>query len=249
MKVKIGGDDHDGGYYSPDTKSIVIGRNAVNHYRGDSVIIHEIQHAIQHREGFENGGNVEETAGAILQRNADREIKVRKAELEVRTDTIIAEVAKLHDQAVEHMKMIPYLKGEDRKLSEQVRDARAKRINALYAELERAENKYDDEKIKLTREATEKAENLSYDERYNYYHRLAGETEARLADGARFVQADNLRKYFYPDYSDVPRERQILWNADGSSEYHLAGREEEGSEVAEACAIGGAARAAARAAT
>ncbi len=85
---------------------------------------------------------------------------------------------------------------------------------------------------------------LSPEERYDYYHRLAGEVEARTAQERAGLTPEARAKWYPPDDWDVPRHRQILWDADGSADYHQAAREQEASEVSLSCALKGVPKAA-----
>lgn len=81
-----------GGYYSPEQNYIAMtpkGSQAVSHVRGNEghgAVLHEVQHAIQTREGFAHGGSPADSTVAMTGEEIKKRVKARMAVLRSRIE-------------------------------------------------------------------------------------------------------------------------------------------------------------------
>ena len=163
-------------------------------------LLHEIQHAVQHIEGFAPGGNLytsttDEGIKDIVQRK-----EVRMNDLRKRID---ANRRILNDP--ESLKLAAEMDGRS---EEETRKNLEEQINNQAAE-------YDNLNLQIERLKKTKAPAMS--DARDLYHRIAGEVEARNAT-ERYNMSDISRRHLPPsETEDVSREDQVVIMDDGTS--------------------------------
>jgi len=165
-----------------------------------SVLIHELQHVIQGKEGFARGGNIR----SILD------------DIEVR-DTFIREVRSDLANVEELLAKVQYNKQHDEEvaiiaglLGKSEEDARA------YLNAEEARLKLKKLNFEHLFEMLEN-ENMSHEKAFEYYQRIAGEVEARNAQRRAGMSAEERRASLAEETEDRRRDEQIVTYGDGGS--------------------------------
>lgn len=192
-----------GGSYNEREHTIVVNTN----YVGDiaSVLAHEVQHAIQHIEGFARGGSVERMKSDFLEAKAEWAARAYAHELE---ETAKALGEDYNQLAVEQALIKEY---EDMDMSDWLpdKDTRIKGFN--YFARGYADRSLDDA-IKRFRLSESTRDNF---DPYVEYRRLAGEVEARNVEKRRDMSAEERRASLAAETEDVAREDQIFLMRDG----------------------------------
>lgn len=177
------------GEYSENSDFVSINRSLPK-YQAKSTALHEIQHAIQQREGFARGGSPSDFYGEIkeLKHDADQAIQAFNAQM---SDNV-----KLRDK----LKANRYGDGVD---TAQV-DARIKALADDYQDLMAKRDYW-----------TEKYPNDIGEVAFEKYRALAGEVEARAVQArANMTPEERKAKPFWESF-DVPEDQQIVRDRGG----------------------------------
>ncbi len=113
VNVKFIENEHEGGHYNPKTNTINVSQNAALSKQEDT-LLHEIQHAIQEKEGWARGGNL----GSIHDedRVKQQELKSQKREI----DKILQPLLNTPERFKGKQKQISELIGKIRKIDTQL---------------------------------------------------------------------------------------------------------------------------------
>lgn len=181
--------DNDLGSYSSEQKAIRINTNDLDKF--NSVLLHEIQHAIQHIEGFAQGGNPE------MFHNKEYKVLVSKDILPL-VSTIEADLTKTQDDLLE---------ANNSPVSKLTEIAKKygipKADNSLVRRIEFKIDKLN----KLLNSLTDI--DLTPEQRLNAYQRLAGEVEARNVQRRVSMSPEERLNTLLQETEDIPREEQI----------------------------------------
>ena len=209
MKVRLVDSNELGGVtgqYNPQTDSIALS-DAVSESKMGKVLVHEIQHAIQHREGFAKGGRQEMfttgedglvDVGYYTSENHRQKAKELWDKLSPEAKKIAAQI-----ELAQNAKNWDLMNELEAKLSKEEQDILWKRDGAR-------QRAYDIDQ-KGDRTSPKGA-----------YHRLSGETEARNASKRMEMTPEERRATLLAETEDVSREDQIVlmnanWGAESSS--------------------------------
>lgn len=192
-----------GGSYNEREHTIVVNTNYVNDIA--SVLAHEVQHAIQHIEGFARGGSSERMKSDFLEAKAEWAARAYAHELE---ETAKALGEDYNQLAVEQALIKEY---EDMDMSDWLpdKDTRIKGFN--YFARGYADRSLDDA-IKRFRLSESTRDDFNP---YVEYRRLAGEVEARNVEKRMDMSAEWRRANLAAETEDVAREDQIFLMRDG----------------------------------
>lgn len=187
-----------GGSYNEREHTIVVNTNYVNDIA--SVLAHEVQHAIQHIEGFARGGSSERMKSDFLEAKAEWAARAYAHELE---ETAKALGEDYNQLAVEQALIKEY---EDMDMSDWLpdKDTRIKGFN--YFARGYADRSLDDA-IKRFRLNESTRDDFNP---YVEYRRLAGEVEARNVEKRMDMSAEWRRANLAAETEDVAREDQIF---------------------------------------
>ena len=173
-------------------------------------LLHEVQHYIQSREGWQNGGNLD----TVVDKN-----KYSYEDVEKRL-SMLDEVRMLLDveSYLESEKGIEPFTSESSEILDAVTDIIKKDVNKEAVNIyESYKDKYDGDGIDGLYEAKSEQEN-SYRELFNEYldipkryKRLAGEVEARNVQKRRDMTPEQRRKTTLQETENVAREDQIFF--------------------------------------
>ena len=192
-----------GGSYNEREHTIVVNTNYVGGIA--SVLAHEIQHAIQHIEGFARGGSPERMKSDFLEAKAEWAARAYAHELE---ETAKALGENYNQLAVEQALIKEY---EDMDMSDWLpdKDTRIKGFN--YFARGYADRSLDDA-IKRFRLSESTRDDFNP---YVEYSRLAGEVEARNVQKRMDISAWERMVSLAAETEDVAREDQIFLMRDG----------------------------------
>lgn len=192
-----------GGSYNEREHTIVVNTNYVSDIA--SVLAHEVQHAIQHIEGFARGGSSERMKSDFLEAKAEWAARAYAHELE---ETAKALGEDYNQLAVEQALIKEY---EDMDMSDWLpdKDTRIKGFN--YFARGYADRSLDDA-IKRFRLSESTRDDFNP---YVEYRRLAGEVEARNVEKRMDMSAEWRRASLAAETEDVAREDQIFLMRDG----------------------------------
>ena len=186
------------GYYSRSENEIVI--NANSYVRPESVIAHEIQHAIQHEEGFVRGGSVEGIEQKFQKAKAEWRARAYAHELE----EMAKELGEEYNQLKVEKALIKEL--EDMDMSELIPDKETRIKGFNYFVRGYADRSMDDA-IKQFRLDTSLRGNFNP---YLEYRKLGGEVEARNVQGRMAMSPEERRRSLAEETEDIAREDQIF---------------------------------------
>lgn len=192
------------GKYLPDEKTIVLNSNMKLSGRGfiEQVLVHEIQHAIQHIEGFEQGANKNmQDPNKVAQKAHNREFMqsqldkhiAERDELLKQKDTLNDKMSAWYDSHEEDAEF-------DDKMNEYNRQ-----YDEIESQLEIADRKvaWDEKWLDATKKAkTELGE--------EGYAKVAGEVEARNVTSRMKMSDFDRRNTLASETEDVAREDQIF---------------------------------------
>ena len=192
------------GSYDPIMDVITISSDIL--VGADSVLTHEIQHAIQDIEGFAKGGNLQS-------------VKTRKDELK-------ADARRLYEMMFETPEWGEYVRLTDRWFDhddtsvepriDEINESGV--LNAIRQEQERLRKKYgyDANVGKILNQPYAMDADIwnrlpeDFDDRHDAYRRLGGEVEARNAQSRMNMTAEQRRATLLSETEDVEREDQIF---------------------------------------
>ncbi|MDY0386673.1 MAG: LPD38 domain-containing protein [Methanolobus sp.] len=156
--------------------------------KAQSILLHEIQHAIQEIEGFARGGNVNDMALRDKLRSAGVE---SKEQLQEKIKQLKKEYQRIYNEW-ESKAFGKRYKGQTAETHKLLREWRD--IEDEIKELE--SNKYD------------------YDKAFSLYKKLAGEVEARNVQNRINMSEEDRRRTPLKKTEDTPRKDQIIYEGD-----------------------------------
>jgi hypothetical protein len=156
--------------------------------KAQSILLHEIQHAIQEIEGFARGGNVNDMALRAKLRSAGVE---SKEQLQEKIKQLKKEYQRIYNEW-ESKAFGKRYKGQTAETHKLLREWRD--IEDGIKELE--SNKYD------------------YDKAFSLYKKLAGEVEARNVQNRINMSEEDRRGTPLKETEDTPRKDQIIYEGD-----------------------------------
>ena len=195
----------EGGYYSEKDNRVVVNTASVMDI--ESVIAHEVQHAIQRIEGFSRGGS---------EKSVEREFKAAKAEWRARAYAHeLAETAKElggdYSQAdVEKALLKEY---REMGMSDWLPDMDTRIKGFNYFARGYADRSLDDAIKRFRLDESARADFNPYLE----YRKLSGEVEARNVQKRMGLTQEERRRILMAETEDVAREDQMLLYGDGDA--------------------------------
>ncbi len=207
----VDGDASVGGSYSEKEDTIYLNNNSL--VSSEEVLAHEIQHAIQHIEGFARGGNVEFMERDFKAAKAEWKARAYAHELEETAKELggeynQAEVEKALIKEFEDMGMQEYLPDND---------TRIKGFN--YFARGYADRSMDDAIKRYRLDTSTRGDFNPYVE----YRKLAGEVESRNVQKRMGMTDEQRRASLASETEDVSREDQIFLFGEGG-ESHMGSR-------------------------
>jgi len=201
------------GYYSTDN---IIKVNASFEYSPSkvrSLLLHEVQHAIQHIEGFAKGGNTEQIEREFNAAQAEWNARYYAYELEEKAKEMDGEY---NQSEVEKALIKEY---EDLDMTDDLPDKETRIKGFNYFARGYADRSMDDA-IKLFR--LNERQGVKFDS-YQEYLKLAGEVEARNVQKRLGMTDEERRNSLASETEDVAREDQIFLGVDdgGDAKYSL----------------------------
>lgn len=175
-----------------------------------STLLHEIQHAIQEREGFAKGGNIRSVIDDMEVRQAFIE-DIRRDLIDVEEQLGIVQDAKNSEEAVQRY-------AEERGIS--LEDARSY-FDAEEARLMLKRNRYNHLFSMLNDDNTDKS--IAFD----YYKRIAGEVESRNVQERANMTPEERRRTLAEETEDTMRGEQIVTYGEGGGSASIVEDEEE----------------------
>ena len=195
-----------------------------------SVILHEVQHWIQRKEGFARGGNTSTAFSPEMKANIEDFTKLKKELTEPLIETYGEDTVRSWTTALNRkssvQKDIDNIVEMARKNPDRAQihsDRIDRRVNDF-------DKEYGDTIRNMPPKARESLENIMAGEDtleiikqhgIDYYRRLAGEVEARTVQTRMDFHPDERRFGTHPDhnlYGEIPRDRQILkWDSGAES--------------------------------
>ena len=177
-----------------------------------SVVLHEMQHAIQDMEGFARGGNTERMKSDFLEAKAEWAARAYAHELEETAKALGEDYDQL---GVERALIKEY---EDMGMSDELpdKDTRIKGFN--YFARGYADRSLDDAIKRFRLNESTRGDFNPYIE----YSRLAGEVEARNVQKRMDMSAEERRASLAAETEDVAREDQIFLMRNGVDKPHWA---------------------------
>lgn len=198
-----------------------------------TTIIHEIQHAIQHIEGFEKGASVKDKDPNKVAKQKEnlafmqKQLESHKSERD--------ELLKKKDELNEKMSAW-YDSHEDASDEDVSNDKDMQVWNLQYDEIE-AELENADKKVAWDEKWIETINNAKTELGEEGYNKVAGEVEARnAARRSLAMNPDEMREYLASETEDVSREDQIFLNGAinrGASEMRFRIEFQEAKEAVE----------------
>lgn len=189
---------------------------------GESTIVHEIQHAIQHFEGFATGGSPESLTAKVYNSLID---DLAPIYAEIGSDETLQSKIKAYNKAnleldfsrddiLDQIREVESIKDNDPKLIElwnKLQDI-SKKYNFVYKpEIEPLfDFRITDIDSSNAREALWRAKRLFNDRSQKDYHNLAGEVESRNAQLRAGMTMEERRRQLLEDTEDVARNDQIV---------------------------------------
>ena len=206
------------GEYNPQTKTITIHADELKYL--NSILNHEIQHVIQHEEGFAHGG----TPGQV-----ERDFNAAKAEWKARSYAFeLEEKAKemggeYNQSAVEKALIQEY---KDMDMPEFIPDKETRIKGFNYFARGYADRSMDDA---IKRFRLDRFQRTDFDS-YQEYRKLAGEVESRNVEKRLGMTDEERRNSLASETEDVNRDEQIVMNGSDAS-YSIVKDPETGKNV------------------
>ena len=205
INVEMKKELEDGAYgrYIPSRNTIELATRT--HEYMARTLFHEVQHAIQHIEGFANGGNTEiADPRKVRERKEAMEGLQRKIDMHERTlERFEAELSELNDS------MEKWWKSHPEAMSREDFDSEMQALSEVYDEqLKKAEREQN--KLRETQKEYKKFVESSATLGYEGYERLAGEVEARATARRVGMSEEERRNTLQLNDEDVARKDQII---------------------------------------
>ena len=186
------------GYYSEKDNTIVV--NTKSSLAPESIIAHEVQHAIQRIEGFARGGSIEEIEKDF--QRAKVEVRARSWAFQLKETS--KELGGDYSQSdVEKALIKEY---EDMNMSDMMPDEETRIKGFNYFARGYADRSLDDA-IKRFHLDTSTGSNFNS---YKEYQKLAGEVESRNVQERMYMTSEERRKSLAAETEDVSREDQTI---------------------------------------
>ena len=205
INVEIKKELEDGYYgrYIPSRNTIELATRT--HESMARTLFHEVQHAIQHIEGFANGGNTEiADPRKVRERKEAMKGLQRKIDMHERAlERFEAELSELNDS------MEKWWESHPEAMSREDFDSEMQALNEVYDEqLKKAE--HEQNKLRETQKEYKKLVESSVTLDYEGYERLAGEVEARATARRVGMSEEKRRNTLTLNDEDVARKDQII---------------------------------------
>ena len=193
------------GEYNPQTKTITIHADELKYL--NSILNHEIQHVIQHEEGFAHGGTPEQV---------ERDFNVAKAEWKARSyafelEEKAKEMGGEYNQSEVEKALIQEYKDMDMPEFIPDKETRIKGFN--YFARGYADRSMDDA---IKRFRLDRFQRTDFDS-YQEYRKLAGEVESRNVEKRLGMTDEERRNSLASETEDVNRDEQIVMNGNDAS--------------------------------
>ena len=193
------------GEYDYNTRTITIHADELKYL--NSILNHEIQHAIQHIEGFATGGNTEQIEREFNAAKAEQKARNYAFELEEKAKEMGGEY---NQSEVEKALVKDY---EDLGMSDDLPDKETRIKGFNYFARGYADRSMDDAIKRFRLNESTRSDFNSYLE----YQKLAGEVEARNVQKRMGMSDEERRNSLASETEDVDRGDQIVMDGDGAS--------------------------------
>lgn len=193
------------GEYKPQTKTITIHADELKYL--NSILNHEIQHVIQHEEGFAHGGTPEQVERDFNAAKAEWKARSYAFELEEKAKEMGGE----YNQSEVEKALIQEYKDMDMPEFIPDKETRIKGFN--YFARGYADRSMDDA---IKRFRLDRFQRTDFDS-YQEYRKLAGEVEARNVEKRLGMTDEERRNSLASETEDVNRDEQIVMNGSDAS--------------------------------
>jgi site-specific DNA-cytosine methylase len=193
------------GEYNPQTKTITIHADELKYL--NSILNHEIQHVIQHEEGFAHGGTPEQVERDFNAAKAEWKARSYAFELEEKAKEMGGE----YNQSEVEKALIQEYKDMDMPEFIPDKETRIKGFN--YFARGYADRSMDDA---IKRFRLDRFQRTDFDS-YKEYRKLAGEVEARNVQKRLGMTDEERRNSLASETEDVNRDEQIVMNGNDAS--------------------------------
>lgn len=193
------------GEYNPQTKTITIHADELKYL--NSILNHEIQHVIQHEEGFAHGGTPEQVERDFNAAKAEWKARSYAFELEEKAKEMGGEY---NQSAVEKALIQEY---KDMDMPEFIPDKETRIKGFNYFARGYADRSMDDA---IKRFRLDRFQRTDFDS-YQEYRKLAGEVEARNVQKRLGMTDEERRNSLASETEDVNRDEQIVMNGNDAS--------------------------------
>lgn len=193
------------GEYNPQTKTITIHADELKYL--NSILNHEIQHVIQHEEGFAHGGTPEQVERDFNAAKAEWKARSYAFELEEKAKEMGGE----YNQSEVEKALIQEYKDMDMPEFIPDKETRIKGFN--YFARGYADRSMDDA---IKRFRLDRFQRTDFDS-YQEYRKLAGEVEARNVQKRLGMTDEARRNSLASETEDVNRDEQIVMNGNNAS--------------------------------
>lgn len=193
------------GEYNPQTKTITIHADELKYL--NSILNHEIQHVIQHEEGFAHGGTPEQVERDFNAAKAEWKARSYAFELEEKAKEMGGE----YNQSEVEKALIQEYKDMDMPEFIPDKETRIKGFN--YFARGYADRSMDDA---IKRFRLDRFQRTDFDS-YKEYLKLAGEVESRNVEKRLGMTDEERRNSLAEETEDVNRDEQIVMNGNDAS--------------------------------
>lgn len=193
------------GEYNPQTKTITIHADELKYL--NSILNHEIQHVIQHEEGFAHGGTPEQVERDFNAAKAEWKARSYAFELEEKAKEMGGE----YNQSEVEKALIQEYK--DMYMPEFIPDKETRIKGFNYFARGYADRSMDDA---IKRFRLDRFQRTDFDS-YQEYRKLAGEVEARNVQKRLGMTDEERRNSLASETEDVNRDEQIVMNGNDAS--------------------------------
>ena len=193
------------GEYNPQTKTITIHADELKYL--NSILNHEIQHVIQHEEGFAHGGTPEQVERDFNAAKAEWKARSYAFELEEKAKEMGGE----YNQSEVEKALIQEYKDMDMPEFIPDKETRIKGFN--YFARGYADRSMDDA---IKRFRLDRFQRTDFDS-YQEYRKLAGEVESRNVENRLGMTDEERRNSLASETEDVNRDEQIVMNGNDAS--------------------------------
>lgn len=194
------------GEYNPQTKTITIHADELKYL--NSILNHEIQHVIQHEEGFAHGGTPEQVERDFNAAKAEWKARSYAFELEEKAKEMGGEY--YNQSAVEKALIQEY---KDMDMPEFIPDKETRIKGFNYFARGYADRSMDDA---IKRFRLDRFQRTDFDS-YQEYRKLAGEVESRNVEKRLGMTDEERRNSLASETEDVNRDEQIVMNGNDAS--------------------------------